>query len=279
MKTIGLSVAVATLFFAPVAFGQAGGPDDLINELTRDLNPAARLAGGPAARAEAPVAVELAEAAPIRARTAPAASPVVPRTTPKTHQPTGTPLAEATSKRGTTPLGSATRDEKATSDSASSWAMVGLSLIALFAVAVWLKRRPSSANSWSQMARSGSGQIETLSTSRIFGKHMVGLVRVGGRVLVVGYSDKGLTLLTELDENELLDGAPEAPLDIEPVGRSFVDKIAAMRKGWKEEASRPDPFQEALANDAPVDELVRLDERAAIRERLEALRRRSIAVA
>jgi len=155
----------------------------------------------------------------------------------------------------------------------------------------------------------------------------VSLVKIGGRVLVVGHGDKGLTLLTELDEGEIpsfnrdkqagdellpIGGAAPVPAGVyakkngvdgssvlglsrsadsrtggvETGAGSFIERVSRMRAGWKAEGGRSahhledDPFHAALMEEAPIDELQRLDDRAQIRERLEKLRRRSaVAVA
>lgn len=231
-------------------------------------------------------------------------------------------LQRSESKEGTsgTPMASlADRDVEKTAN--GGWLPVGLALSALAGVAFWLKRR----------ATGGAGrrglEIETLGTTRVLGKHAVSLVKIGGRVLVVGHGDKGLTLLTELDEGDVpsLGGEKLASDDLLPIGGertssalgtalaagsnskasasnaraasaraggvetgagSFIERVSRMRAGWKAEGGRParhledDPFHAALMEEAPIDELQRLDDRAQIRERLEQLRRRApVAVA
>lgn len=71
-------------------------------------------------------------------------------------------------------------------------ASVLLGLAAL--LAWWLQKR-------TQAKRAASGvdtTIEVLSSARVAGRFQISLVRVPGAILVLGASDKGLTLLTEL---------------------------------------------------------------------------------
>ncbi len=180
----------------------------------------------------------------------------------------GTPL-----KRGKkrTPLDSL-RERDGDSNASTSYLLVGLALLGLGAVAWWLKRRATRGNPWAAAAHS----METIAVHRVAGKHMVGLVRVPGRVLVVGINDKGLTLLTELDESDVtgVEATVAAGAVAGAENDSFADRFARLRDSFNAGKNR-DPFQAALEEEeAPVDELMRLDERAAIRERLEALRTR-----
>jgi flagellar biogenesis protein FliO len=74
----------------------------------------------------------------------------------------------------------------------------------------------------------GRDQLQVIGTTRVGGRFLVALVRVPGRTLVVGASDKGLSLLSEIrdagddqlealpdgvvrDAQGLLGAAPEAP--------------------------------------------------------------------
>ncbi len=228
--------------------------------------------------------------------------------------------SESAEKSTGTPMTSLSdRDVEKTAN--GGWLPVGMALLALAGVAFWLKRRATGS-----AGRRGL-EIETLGTTRVLGKHAVSLVKIGGRVLVVGHGDKGLTLLTELDEGEIpsfnrdkqagdellpIGGAAPVPArvyakkngmdgssvlglsrsadsrtgGVETGAGSFIERVSRMRAGWKAEGGRSahhledDPFHAALMEEAPIDELQRLDDRAQIRERLEKLRRRSaVAVA
>ena len=156
-------------------------------------------------------------------------------------------------------------------DGSIRFVMIGLALLVLGGVALWLKRRAARAPGYADNLK-----IETLATSRVWGKHTIGIVRVGGRILVLGMSEKGVNLLTELDEPELNDlesaeAAGAAPSRMQ----GFADRISQARQ--KLGTSGMDPFRAAMEEEAPVDELFRLDERTAIRERLDTLRRRRTA--
>ncbi len=61
----------------------------------------------------------------------------------------------------------------------------------------------------------GTQRLSVLETARIGGRFQVALVQAPGRVLVLGTSEKGLTLLTEL-EPEALDGPISLPLSTQP---------------------------------------------------------------
>ncbi|MBT9557978.1 MAG: flagellar biosynthetic protein FliO [Myxococcales bacterium] len=299
--------------------GAGGGaevaPDDTVRPRSRgvdahhgDADPTTAAGGGGALPGAllADAGAAVADDAPVRGVTARASGKL--------------PKAETTEKTSGTPMASlAERDVEKSAN--GGWLPVGLALSALAGVAIWLKRR----------ATVGAGrrglEIETLGTTRVLGKHAVSLVKIGGRVLVVGHGDKGLTLLTELDEGDVpsLGGDKQTTDDLLPIGGerantafgaavaagagtkaaatharttspraggvdtgagSFIERVSRMRAGWKAEGGRParhlddDPFHAALMEEAPIDELQRLDDRAQIRERLEQLRRRApVAVA
>lgn len=84
-------------------------------------------------------------------------------------------------------------------------AFASLLLGAAALLAWWLQKRTN--------ARKGAGGLDTtvevLSSTRIAGRFQISLVRVPGAILVVGVSDKGLTLLTELPPDAL--GPAPAP--------------------------------------------------------------------
>ncbi len=197
---------------------------------------------------------------------------------------TGEAVAPPPTRRKT-PLG-ALNDREVETNGQSGWMAVGVALLALTGVAFALKRTARKTVAAKGLA------IETLASARVSGKHAVSVVRVGGRVLVVGQSEQGLTLLTELSDDELPSNQKPARSEAAPAvdtgAGSFVERVNRMRAGWKDTKGErgekgagfpTDPFHAALMKDAPVDELTRIDERAQIRERLEALRRRSLSVA
>ncbi len=151
--------------------------------------------------------------------------------------------------------------------------MVGAVLFLLAGVTVWLKRRGVGAT-----AARPKVDVELISATRLGGgKFQVGVVRVAGRTLVVGMADHGMSLLCELDEMDL---RTEAAHD-EPKAAatsSFMQRLEQLRSGLEQRRGatglrRPQEARESM--DAPVDEVMRADERRALRERLEALRARA----
>lgn len=283
-RTLILIVALAASLLAVSA--SAAPPDarqTLLDQLTDGIevpadHPAAAIPPAPAlAPAPAPVqaAVPIEAVAPLRPEsdTRAPAPEAAERTSPEEE----VAEAEPAPARRRTPLSELRdRDRDSASSPSMGYTLVGIFLLGLAGLAIWLKRRAAKGAAWADKTAS----IETLAQARIAGKHTVSVVRVAGRVLVLGVSDgHGVNLLTELEDNELNRSAEGGQLAAAPRddGNSFMDRIARLRGGFGKERVARDPFHEALEEDAPVDELMRLDERAAIRERLEALRSRSVA--
>ena len=243
MKTTIL--CLATLLAGPAA---AGDRDELLSELTKPLEaPAAPQEIAPIEAVKPPVA-----AAPAPVEKA-AAAPVPLKRTAKKKSPLET-----------------LKERDADAGPSLGYIAIGVMLLLLAGVAVWLKRRAARTPGLAQ-----APTIETIATTRVAGKHAVSLIRVGGRVLVVGVSEKSLTLLTELDEGEIEAAVPKRTNQ----SQNLMDRLSELRAGWTKEPGHKDPFRAALAenDDAPVDELARESERSAIRERLDALRRRAVA--
>lgn len=285
MKTTTfITVSLGVICLMPLA-GAKDRPTDkqaLLEQLTSDLEapeelPPALHEATPAEPALEAEPAEPADAAPQpEAELAPVAA-VTPQTAPAPAK--AEKEAEPAKKKGT-PLKKSTPidrvGEKATTGPGLGYIMVGALLLLLGGLAFWLKKRAARASPLGK-----HGRMKTLDVHRVGGKHHVALVKVADRILVLGMGEKGLTLLTELEENELgqstqvtrvadpKEAAPDAGAG------SFLARLNSLRDRFQTEPETKDPFQEALEESAPVDELVRLDERAAIRERLEALRRRS----
>ncbi len=288
MKTpIYTLIAVSLLLVVPTSSAQEANRANLLDQLTQDFNypvPGAVISDVVPKAAEtrqvvkaikttaskAPAALSTAQVAPLKRKEdhppATESAPVADLKSKGTPLKTkGTPLK--TAARGKTPL-ETLKGHKGSSPS-MGYLFIGVLLLGLMGVAFWLKRRMVKKSPWADTAT-----IETLATHRVGPKHSVSLIRVPGRVLVVGIGDKGMTLLTELDESELSGGSgavsggelPQSP-------QSFVERLSRMSGASRQDnAAHTDPFQAALADDAPVDELVRLGEQAEIRQRLRALR-------
>lgn len=211
--------------------------------------------------------VETAAVAPV-AEIAPEAAPA-----PAKAEPEAAPAKKGTPLRKATPIDDVGKNTA--SGPGLGYMIVGVFLLLMAGAAVWIKRRAAKGN-----PLGSHGRMKTLDVHRVAGKHSVALVSVAGRILVLGMGEKGLTLLTELDESELGKTQvtrPAAVGEAEPEtgAGSFLARLNSLRDRFQAEPETKDPFQEALEESAPIDELVRLDERAAIRQRLEALRKRS----
>jgi flagellar biogenesis protein FliO len=181
-------------------------------------------------------------------------------------------------------------------NSLNGWLAIGLVLMVMGAVAMWLKRKSKPTG------LPTAEDITPLAVTRLWGKHSIGLVRVSGRVLVVGLGETGMSLLTELEEAELPSPVPAADAS-EREQRDFTTSLMN-RFQSKKNSSANDPFGAMLNNSSlrqagnagggqiqltplkaptqpgPAEELLGLsEERAAIRRRLDALRQRNLRVA
>ena len=180
--------------------------------------------------------------------------------------------------------------------SLNGWLAIGLVLMVMGAVAMWLKRKSKPTGLPS------AEDITPLAVTRLWGKHSIGLVKVSGRILVVGLGESGMNLLTELEETELPSPVPSASASDEERSEftaSLMQRFQGMKKNGAGET-----FASILGGSAapqagashvsqlklspltrptqpgPAEELVGLsEERAAIRRRLDALRQRNLRVA
>jgi hypothetical protein len=170
-----------------------------------------------------------------------------------------------------------------TIDSSSGYITVGVALLLLVGVGFWLKKKAVRIQTDNSHA-----SIETIATARLAGKHLISLVRVPGRVLVVGMGENGLTLLTELDDSEMDGGTGTGGKGPGPGG--FINRLveqgfSGSKSGGLGAASEEEhPFLTAIDDgEVAVDELLRErtripernDERNAIRDRLRRLRQRT----
>lgn len=169
----------------------------------------------PAAVAPAPVAAEKTAAPVPPAAAASAPSAAAPEGAPEAAPDTGNTAPQRLSD--TIPLKKENTERLQVGQEASQ----GLSLTGLaFACAVlglaallawWYQKRT--------VAKRAAGGVDTtievLSSTRVAGRFQVSLVRVPGAILVLGVSDKGLTLLTELPPDALLPApyASSGPFD------------------------------------------------------------------
>jgi len=128
-------------------------------------------------------AVALAEAQPA----APTAAPAPPRLA-------GVP-APAAPPAVRTPASHRVADARSTRKE-----LLALALLLAAAGAAWLLARQRRGQGGRAAALRG---LEVIQTLRLGGRFQVALVRAPGRLLVLGLSDKGVTLLTELDEDAL----------------------------------------------------------------------------
>jgi LPXTG-motif cell wall-anchored protein len=163
------------------------------------------------------------------------------------------------------------REDASGETSNSSFVLLGLFLVTIVVFSLWMKRRRGGRATLRQ-----SATIETIATNRVFGKHAISLVRVPGRVLVLGSTDKGMSLLTEISEEAfnrdmMDDDAVDAPNE-----HGFASRLQRLYDNFQGTSpSGDETFQQASSAPAPIDELLgnrRPDERGAIRERLSSLR-------
>lgn len=157
-------------------------------------------------------------------------------------------------------------------DSSAGYITVGIALLLLAGVGFWLKRRGAAGGKSVK-----SPTIETIASTRIAGKHLVSLVRVPGRVLVVGVGENGFNLLTELDETDLAESGENRTAERQDTEDTFITRLMGLDSAGQPEVAPSDPFGLAMADVAPADELLKRDERHAIRERLQGLRQRRAA--
>ena len=173
---LGITVVVGSLMvLAPNAF--ATDRKALINELTQEI--AAAAGQGDAAEVVTSTPVESIKVASVTAK----------------------PIT--TSQRAKRLLGRPAKKLKGTvgvkaHDTSGGYIAVGAALLLLTGVGFWLKKRANSS-----LSNNKAGTIETIATARLAGKHVISLVRVPGRILVIGMGEKGLSLLTELDDSEM----------------------------------------------------------------------------
>ena len=163
------------------------------------------------------------------------------------------------------------RGEDSGETSNSSFILLGLFLVTIVVFALWMKRRRGGA-----VLQRRSASIETIATTRVLGKHAISLVRVPGRVLVLGSTDKGMSLLTELSEEAFNREMKKDDSADAANGNDFSRRLERLYEDFP--GSSPagsETSRQASTEAAPIDELLhnqRSDERGAIRERLSSLR-------
>ena len=175
---------LGVLGFAAGAFAALGGPHEQVRSAAVALAQASSAA--PAASvAASPVAV---------------ASPVARLTGVPAPAPSLAHAAPAPPSQASRP--SRTRDARSTRKQ-----LLALALLLAAAGAAWLLARQRKGHGGRAAALRG---LEVIQTLRLGGRFQVALVRAPGRLLVLGLSDKGVTLLTELDEDALPAWSPAA---------------------------------------------------------------------
>ena len=186
-----------------------------------------------------------------------------------------------------------TAQASVTASGLNGWLAIGLVLVVMAGTAVWLKRKSRPAGLPS------AEDIKPLAVTRLWGKHSIGLVKVSGRILVVGLGESGMSLLTELEEADVL-SAGLSETSSESEFSDFSASLVSKFKNLKPSNNTIDSDVSELFNRSriggvstatgghltlaskqsnPAEELLGLsEERAAIRRRLDALRNRSLAV-
>jgi len=161
-----------------------------------------------------------------------------------------------------------------TRDGSMGYLSVGIALLLFAGIGLWLKKRAQATGTLRN-----NPTIETLASTRVGGKHVVSLIRVAGRILVVGMGENGLNLLTEMDEAEM---NGEVPLNRSettgPDADNFLAKLVGMNNGDESDYSfrSAGRIETKDEENAPVDELLgTASEQSAIRERLQMLRQRA----
>jgi len=179
--------------------------------------------------------VKSASAAPPASQSAPAApelSPAAPETgsgdAPVVGSNGGTPLRFLDSDRRET--ASAAKPAEAPQSGSGPSVVVIILLIAGAAAFYFMKKGAPKAAA----GKRNDNKLELLHSIRVGGRWQVALVRVPGKTLVLGATEKGLSLLTALDLDESID---EDPLDV----------LAPPRTGISVPAGRPRPEASARA--------------------------------
>lgn len=166
----------------------------------------------------AAVALALAQPAASASSVVTPGSPASPPSASTPPRLTGVP---APAPQATAPAGaSRVRDARSTRKQ-----LLLLALLLAAAGAAWLLARQRKGQGGGAAALRG---LEVIQTLRLGGRFQVALVRAPGRLLVLGLSDKGVTLLTELDEDAL--PAPAAAGQLGQAGQvaeRWVDQLAA----------------------------------------------------
>ena len=155
---------------------------------------------------------------------APAAPIEAPAALVATAAPEGAPALRADGRAGT-PLrlrdsaspgrrpAAAAPAPTETAGGASRVLLVVLLLVAGVAALMFLKRKGSAALA---TKRGDAYALKVVSTVRVAGRWQVALVKVPGKTLVLGTTDKGLSLLTTLDPEDELDEGEFAVAQVEP---------------------------------------------------------------
>jgi len=179
------------------------------------------------------------------------------------------PLPKKSSKRPLDVLRE--REEAPGTSSNSSFVLLGLFLVTIVVFSLWMKRRKGGG---AKLRRSAT--IETIATNRVFGKHAISLVRVPGRVLVLGSTDKGMSLLTEISAEAFSRDMKDDDTADAPDESGFASRLQRLYDNFQGTTpAGQETLHQASTASAPIDELLsnrRSDERGAIRERLSSLR-------
>ncbi len=157
--------------------------------------------------------------------------------------------------------------------------VVALILLLAAVAAWWLGRRRERPGTLA------SPRLRVLSSLRLGGKWQVSLVQVPGGLLVVGATDKGVTLLTELGpapnevpEPDILDMTPPLP-PLEPDAGDdddpFLERLLGRMSDARPAALGNDPlsYPRTRVSPPPIARAAGADERAALRHRIRQYQR------
>ena len=229
------------------------------------------------------------------AKTAAAAPPAAiapsadPATAPVTPEREPVSPAVAAGKAGTplrlldsdAPRATAATPSDTPASKPSSPSLILIVLLVAGGAAVYFMKRGGSP---SVSAKRNGKQLEILSSVRVAGRWQVALVKVPGKTLVLGATEKGLTLLTTLDVDDDLDDdlafASGTGISVPPARTEAPMTTAPPRTHRAASTPHPDAFLGKLLDELngaplPVRERPLTPSAEALRQRLERFQRKA----